>query len=406
MISAFDAQSKYRSLERPRVIVMSNNPIGLGIIRNLQGYGLELLCLVQKVNFVCSSRYLSNVIDIDIEKEPDRLLRVLINKGEQLPEKGFILPTSEIELMFLATNRGVLSEYYLLSLSKEKVVSIIVDKYLLHQELLKLSFNSPHTLLLDSINSIDKIRNEISYPCLLKPVFSGDWKTDRSYSVMGVQKAIVIHNEQDLVASYNLVSSISPKVLLQEIVQADEHGTYSFCCYADKSGKVLWGFVTQKILQYPKNFGTALLCQTVVEPEISDLGKRVVEALGIDGISEVEIMTDKKSGLLYVIEINIRHWLQHTQSTRLGVNISLLDYYYRTGKMDETNRVLSMASQNAKPVMWIDDFGYLFHCIKNYFSFNSCKFNLFKGKHWEFAVFSLKDFSPFFSLLRGKIKGI
>lgn len=129
-----------------------------------------------------------------------------------------------------------------------------------------------------------------------------------------------------------------------------------------------------------------------------------MENLGIDGISEVEIMREKKTGILYIIEINTRHWLQHTMSTRLGVNISLLDYYYRTGKMGEGKMLLSMVNRNTKPVMWIDDVGYLIHCIKNYFNFNKCKFGFLKGKQWEFATLSLKDWSPFFSLLREKLK--
>ena len=395
---------QYSSLDRALVIVMSNNPIGLGIIRNLQGCGLELLCLIKKVNFVCSTRYLSNVIDIDIEDEPDRLLQVLINIGEQLPEKGFIIPTSEIEVMFLSSKRDILSEYYYISLANEEVQAIIVDKYLLHQKLMKHSFNSPRTLLLEGIDSIKILKKEIKYPCLLKPVFSGDWKTNKSHQIIGEQKAIVIHNEQELVKWYNFIYTISPKVILQEIVRADEYGTYSFCCYADHSGKVLWEGVTQKILQYPDDFGTALLCQSIEEPAIYDLGKQVVENLAIDGISEVEIMRDEKSGSLYVIEINVRHWLQHTMSTRLGVNISLLDYYYRTGKMGEGKMLLSMVNRNTKPVMWIDDVGYLIHCIKNYFNFNKCKFDFLKGKQWEFATLSLKDWSPFFSLLREKIK--
>ena len=178
------------------------------------------------------------------------------------------------------------------------------------------------------------------------------------------QKVIVVRDEHELIRSYNIISTLNPKVLLQEIVQAGQYDAYSFCCYADQSGKVLFGFVTQKILQYPEGFGTALLCRSIEEPSIYELGKRVIENLGIDGISEVEIMRDEKNDALYIIEINTRHWLQHTLSARLGVDISLLDFYYRTGRVDAVRLILSETPRNSKPVIWFDDVGYLIHCIK------------------------------------------
>ena len=184
---------------------MSNNHIGLGIIRNLQGYDLDLLCLSKNTNFVCSTRYLSNIMGINAETEPGRLLQILIKVGEKLTKRGFIIPASEIDLMFLSSNRDILSRYYYLSVVKEEALSKIMDKYTLHQELTKRSFNSPHSLLFNSLDSIDIFKKEVRYPCIMKPVFSGDWKTNKSHQIIGEQKAIVIHNEQELVKWYNFI---------------------------------------------------------------------------------------------------------------------------------------------------------------------------------------------------------
>ncbi len=393
----------FASQAKPPVIVMNMNHIGLGIIRNFRDTDFHLLGVAKQNNFVCKSKYLSAVIEINIENEPDCLLLTILEIGKKLSEKGFIIPTSEVELMFLISNAEILSAYYHLSIPKKENFLKAADKYLFYRELMRHSLNAPATFLLESADSVKAIQGKMQFPCILKPVFSGDWKTGKSYDVVGEHKAIVISDEQEMEKYYSLVSVLNPRVLLQEIVHAEDGETYSFCSYSECSGKVLWGFVTQKLLQYPENFGTALLCQTVQSPEIYDLGVQVVEKLGIDGICEVEIMREAGSGKLFVIEVNTRHWQQHILSLPLCLNITLLDYYYRTGQMNMVNSLLAGDDNKSKSAIWIDDTGYLLHCLKNVLSPGKCRFAYVTGKKKIFSTFSLKDIHPFLHLLKHKI---
>jgi len=324
--------------------------------------------------------------------------------GRGLDQRGFIIPACDADLVFLAKKRDSLSEFFEISLPDGTVLWKVIDKYSLYKELHNLSINTPRTFLLESVESVENFGKRIEYPCILKPAFSGDWKTAKAFPIVGYQKAIVVQNKLDLRRSYDRVSALNPNVLLQEIVDVADDENYSFCGYADYSGKVLWGFVTQKILQYPEKFGTALLCQSKNDHEIFSFGKRVIEGIGIDGIFETEIIRDK-NGSLQVIEINTRHWMQHRLSTRLGVNITLLDYYYRMGNRIEAERLLSGVEKNRKPVIWIDDVGYLFHCIKNGFSLQRCRFAALAGKTVEFSTLSVTDWRPLYSTLKRKVLG-
>jgi len=394
-----DLVSQFSSLRKPLIIVMNLNHIGLGIARNFKKMDCSILGFVKAANFACTSNTLSAHVEISPETEPSRLAQFMVELGKRLREKGFVVPTSEIELSFLSSHRDVLSQYYHLSLTREEALSKTIDKYAFYQELEEHSFNSPDTLLIESFDSIAHLEKEIRYPCIIKPIFSGDWKTDHSYKVIGGQKAIVVRDREELKKYYGLVSVLNSKMLLQEIIEED-YGNYSFCCYADQSGKVLWGFVTQKMLQYPGDFGTALMCQVTEEPEIQEVGKRVIEALVIDGISEVEIVKDKKTGMLYIIEINTRHWLQHTLSLSLGVNLSLLDYYFRNHNPTKVEETLSSERVCQKPVIWIDEMGYLAHCIKHRFRLKDCHFKLLAGKSWQYSTWSTKDWRPFFNRVK------
>jgi len=382
---------------------MNMNHIGLGIIHNFRDTGFHILGVAKQRNFVCKSKNLSGVIEINIENEPDRLLHTMLEIGKNFSEKGFVIPTSEVELMFLISNAEILSPYYDLSIPKKESFWKAADKYQFYTELIKHSLNVPATFILESEACANNLENKVQFPCILKPIFSGDWKTEKSYSIVGEHKAIVISDVQELKKYYSLASVLNSRVLLQEIVNAEDDEIYSFCSYSDCSGKVLWGFVTQKLLQYPENFGTALLCQTVRSPEIYHLGVQIVEKLGIDGICEVEIMREAGTGNLFVIEANTRHWQQHILCLAFELNITLLDYYYRTGKTDMVNLLLQQADNKAESAIWIDDAGYLLHCLKNILSPEKCKLSYLKEKKMFFSTFCLKDIYPFFHLVKHKI---
>jgi len=384
------------------VVILDINPTSFGVIQNLKEANLEFFLISTEQRRFSNVRFLPFEAGSD-EDDPENLTEFLLRVGRSLNERGFIIPTNEAEILFLSSKRDHLSQYFEISIAKEEALRKIVDKYTLYKELVRLSVNTPRTVLLESIEPIEITKREIKYPCLLKPVFSRDWKTAKAYGIVGDQKAIVLRDELELKACYETVEVLSSRILLQEIVDVTQNGTYSFCGYADYSGKVVWGFVTQKILQYPEKFGTALLCQTKNDPEIYEFGKRVIEKLAVDGIFEVEILRSRDNHSLQVIEINTRHWLQHRLSTRLGVNITLLDYYYRMGNRIEAERLLSGVEKDRKPVIWIDDVGYLFHCIKNGFRLQRCRFTALAGKTLELSTWSVTDWRPFYWTLKRKV---
>ena len=387
----------------PFVVLLDMNSTALGIVRNLHSSGFEILAFCKKDNHACSSRFLSSILPICIEDEEEHILQALIAIGKYRTEKGFLITSSDIGIEFLSANRKLLEQYYTVGLANEDVLWKICDKYSFYKELVKLSLKTPASFLINDSSSIDVVHEKLGYPCILKPVFSGNWKTSKSSALLGDKKAVVIRNEGELRKYYKMVATLCPRVIAQEIIKTDESGSYSFCCYADRKGGVLWGFVTQKVLMYPKGFGTAILCQTISDREVYALGKKVVESLGVDGISETEIIRDSKSGALYVIEINTRHWMQHRLSTRLGVNLTLLDYYFRNENMTKVDEILSGGMMHGKPVIIVDEVGYLFHCIKHFFRFNECRFKMLAGKHLEYSTFSVKDWRPFYKLLKTRI---
>lgn len=350
------------------------NPTARGVIKNLKENGHKFNVLEKTV-----PRFLSNIT----------------NSDQAIP--FFFIPTTDSDNLELLNCFKDLKEADMAFLPDKKSLTLALDKFKLFKTLSAARINTPLTLHIKS--GVPKVCG-MKYPSVLKANFSGDWKTARSMSVIGDKKAIVIHNEDALKFWVDKISSITSNLILQEIIEQKEDENYSFCGYAGKNGKVLWGFLTKKIIQYPEGFGTALLCRTVNNSELYVFGKNVVESLGLDGIFEVEIIRNARDNKLYVIEINTRHWSQHRLSTRLGVNITMLDFYYRTGDMSSVKKILSNVQR--RKVLWIDDIGYIIHCMKNLFHTEKCRSSELLGKKIEFSTFSIKDLRPFLKALKSK----
>ncbi len=384
-------------------VVMNLNQTGLGIVRNLSAdLSLEIIGFYKELNHAAASRFISRSEKLSLETDESAILEWLIHEGQRSRAKGFIFPTSETEIAFLIRHREALSRYYTLSIPNENIVDKILDKYVFFTVLQEHGFRTPKTILIDSSSSVSKALSGELYPAVLKPAFSGDWKTGRASEYIGPQKAVLVSGSDELSEKYDRLSVLNPRLILQKVVPSEENDTYSFCCYADRDGNVLWGAVTQKLVQYPPGFGTAIVSRVVHAPDIFNLGKMLVKSIGLDGIAEVEIMRESGTGSLYVIEINTRHWQQHVIATRMGMNISLMDYYYRTGNQVKVNEILKNQRPDIRKEVWIDDVGYLIHCIKSRFRTSDCRFSDISFRNAVFSVFSTKDPGPFFRLLKEK----
>jgi predicted ATP-grasp superfamily ATP-dependent carboligase len=141
------------------------------------------------------------------------------------------------------------------------------------------------------------------------------------------------------------------------------------------------------------------LCRTANQPDVTAFGKKIIESLGVQGISETEIVLERKTGNLFVLEINARHWLQHRLSTCLGVNITLLDYYHRNGDQTKADALIAQADPQKK-TLWIDDLAYVIYFLKNLagskklhiqeFWHNQLEFSLLERRKIKTAIFIIK----------------
>lgn len=81
------------------------------------------------------------------------------------------------------------------------------------------------------------------------------------------------------------------------------------------------------------NRGGACFHQSEWLPETADMGRRLFDGIGWQGVGNVEFKRDLRDGKLKIIEVNGRFTAAHRLITAAGAPIDLVVYCYLTGQM-------------------------------------------------------------------------
>jgi predicted ATP-grasp superfamily ATP-dependent carboligase len=151
--------------------------------------------------------------------------------------------------------------------------------------------------------------------------------------------------------------------------------------------------VARRTRQHPVEFGRVTThAETVRLPELEDMGRRVLDAMGYRGISEVEFMRDPRDGTFKLIEINARFWAWHSLAIKAGVDLPYLMYLNALGESVQ-------AGEYEEGIHWLR---LLVDLPVSVSQATKGKLDLgaylrsWRGKR-TFSVFSLRDPLPFFA---------
>jgi predicted ATP-grasp superfamily ATP-dependent carboligase len=185
--------------------------------------------------------------------------------------------------------------------------------------------------MINSVADVTRVAGEVSYPCVLKPVSSHQWRQGDNWKLVGERKAIAIASKEELVAEYRSIARADKAALVQELVPGDDDSLVIEACYLDRNRKYAAGFEAQKLIQAPEGFGTGCIVQSVSRPELVEPTRRLLESMGFSGVAEVEYKRDSRTGEYKLIEINPRPWDQHRLGAACGVDLIYIAYCDHAG---------------------------------------------------------------------------
>ena len=156
------------------------------------------------------------------------------------------------------------------------------------------------------------------FPLAIKPAF----KVGRNE--LHAAKAWRVDDADELAERWSAAGElVDPAILmLQEIVPGEEQLSFAALC---RDGEVAACLTARRLRQSPHEFGRASTHVMTIEDEsVERDGRRVLGALGLSGLVEVEFKRDPASGTNMLLDVNPRAWGWLSLGERAGVDFTWL----------------------------------------------------------------------------------
>lgn len=257
----------------------------------------------------------------------------LISFAKSLGRKLVFFTDDDRALLTLSRNRGILSEYYHFNLPDQEIVEDVLDKRRFAVLAQRLNLPVPSSYIPEDLDTLEELAGELQYPCVLKPARKEDWWHPEFQKVVGAyRKAIRCNTPEELLAYFRKVIQISKDLLVQEYVSGDDQHLYELHALFDRDSNAVSYVVGRKIRTYPIHFGMGCYTVTVFEPAIAELGLDALRKIRFQGLANMDLKKDDRTGEVKILEINPRSSLWCYLDAFSGNNLALKAYYLATGQ--------------------------------------------------------------------------
>ena len=268
------------------------------MLRALKEKGLKVGILF---NNVYSLAFFSKLVDkrffikTKLRKNPDEnrfkdfkeeIVTILKNNNVSV-----LMPVGNISYKFASCYKSELQKYCNVALVNKDIMSIAQDKSKTFRFAQKFNVPIPHTFRLETIDEINDLAKEISYPCVIK-------KTN--YNESGV---IYCNNKTELIENYNVIcrkrKGNMSFPIIQEYIVGPGMGYYGLY----DNGKCVGYFMHRRIHEFPITGGASTLAHSVFDPELKMLGDKLLKNMNWHGVAMVEFKKDLNDGKFKFIPV-------------------------------------------------------------------------------------------------------
>ncbi|MGG1678045.1 ATP-grasp domain-containing protein [Neobacillus sp. NRS-1170] len=317
------------------VVVLDLSATGIGIVRSLAKEGIQVNAYDTKGKYeIGKTRHASCGICPNPVDEESALLEFLIQTAGKYRKKAVLFAGSDDYVYFISKNRYILANYYQFLLPEHDLVKAVLDKRLTYDLAVNSNVSCPKTFAIQDEKHLEQIINQITFPCILKPVFSSHFRTRIDHRLY--KKAIVVEQAAQLRNEYHFYRPFG-ELLIQEDIPGHENCIYSVKTFFDDKMNLIGVWMNQKLHQFPPRFGSSALALSIRDEEVIQMALSFLQKIQFKGLAITEFKRDPRDGQLKFIEINPRIGLTQALSIACGVNLAYLYY-------------LSLTGQNPKPV--------------------------------------------------------
>ncbi|MGO1580541.1 MAG: carboxylate--amine ligase [Peptoniphilaceae bacterium] len=309
------------------VVLGTNYYIGLSVVRNLGRNGVKVTTVDYEESHYGVSKYVrERLIGPHYKKEEKELVKFLIEYSKKQAHKPVLIPTADLYVEFMEANFDELKEYYLWPNQIKGLLVDLMDKENLLKYTQPLRIKTPEIIPMDAENLYSRVTEELGYPCIVKP------KDSMPFVNQYRSKVFFVNSEEELIEKIELCKKDNQEVFVQRIVKGPETNCYSFDVYMDKNQEVISYMTTNKIRQWPVNFGASTYAKQHYIPELYDICVPLFKHVKYRGFAEVELKRDENTGIIYLVEVNVRFVNFTELQCYMGMNTPMMYFLDSIGE--------------------------------------------------------------------------
>jgi len=331
---------------RSPAIVFGGGFTGLGIARNLGRVGVDVYCVVDRVDPVMFSKYCRKHFLIPDFIRRKNLTKSFLNQfSKKNTTRAAIFSTDDLGTLVLSHLQSELKDDYYFIVPEREAAEKLVLKTKFYHSLDENKIPHPRVIIPTCLDDLKTASKELKYPIFVRPSVSQD------FSIPFRKKGFVAKSERELRKYYNLFSKQNIEILFQEIIPGPDKYIFGIAGFFNKKSNPLALFAYHRLRGWPLMFGNNCLIESVAIstlPDLKEIAIRYLESIGYYGIMEAEFKQDPRNGKFMLLEINARNWWQNYFPTKCGLNIVLRAY------LDAIGEKVEYCENYALGIKWIN----------------------------------------------------
>lgn len=273
---------------------------GLALARGLSRRGIPILCLSSPSGaWVARSRGAVGVELPAIADGEEPWVEQIVQQAAQGP--GVLISCSDRASALVAAHRHEIPAHLRSFEAPGGAHQRLMDKATLYDIAEQAGVRCPWSRIVSTRDDVARLRNEVPYPCLLKPALSHEWRR-----LFGDERVLVIDSPDALVAKAAPALDEGLALLLSGYVPGPETSLEAHVAVrlADSSYPV--EYTHRKLRQYPLDFGAGSTTMTCDAPLTRQLSRRLLDVTDFVGLVSVEAKIHAGTGEAVLIEANVR----------------------------------------------------------------------------------------------------
>jgi D-aspartate ligase len=336
-------RAAYRDNQIPALILkIGQYPLhsgGVGAIRTLGRFGVPVYATTEdRLTPAAVSRYCTGHFRWRTtgHEDPGDLVQGLADIGRRIGRPSVVVPVDDEAAVLIAEHAGDLSGHFLFPWIPPGLPRQLASKHELFGLCREHGVPAPASVFVSSAEEIAAFAATATFPVVAKN--AEPWVRRRRPAVAGTT---VLSSAADLIALTSAKDE-SATLILQDYIPPERAEDWIVHLYCDANSNCLVLFTGVKVRSWPPNTGATASGYAVPNPALAQLAERFCQAVGFQGVADLDWRFDRADGQYKLVDFNPRMGNQFRLfQTADGIDVIRALYLDMTGRRVPTGDQVS-----------------------------------------------------------------